>query len=54
MLPVLGREVVESKERLTILDKAGRSLVVLGPILGDEAVEGVLGHLAALSLIDRV
>src|SRR3954465_11544738 len=54
MLPVLSWKVVESKQHLAILDQAGHGFVVLGPILGDEAVEGVLGCLAVLSFVDGV
>src|SRR5947209_5503367 len=54
MLPVLSWKVVESKQHLAILGQAGHGFVVLGPILGDEAVEGVLGCLAVLSFVDGV
>src|SRR4051812_13209200 len=54
MLPVLSWKVVESKQRLAVLGQAGHGLVVLGPVLGDEAVEGVLGCLAVPSLVDGV
>src|SRR5439155_16307780 len=54
MLPVLSWKVVESKQHLAILDQAGHGFVVLGPILGDEAVEGGLGCLAVLSFVDGV
>ena len=45
VLPVLGREVIEGEQHLPVLRQAGRGLVVLGPVLGDEAVEGRLGLL---------
>ena len=51
MLPVLVGKVIESQQHLTILDQAGDSLIVLSAILGDEAVEGVLGCLAVLRLL---
>src|SRR3954454_6556809 len=54
MLPVLSWKVVESKQHLAVLGQAGQGLVVLGPVLGDEAVEGVLGCLAVPSLVDGV
>src|SRR3954453_17876145 len=51
---VLSWKVVESKQHLAILGQAGHGFVVLGPILGDEAVEGGLGCLAVLSFVDGV
>src|SRR5689334_12366217 len=54
MLPVLSWKVVESKQYLAILGQAGHGLVVFGPVLGDEAVAGVLGCLAVLSFVDGV
>ncbi len=54
VLPVLGGEVIERQQRLTILGQTGHGLVVLGAILDEEAVEGILGGLAVLGFLDRV
>ena len=51
---MLGREVVEGEQRCAVLGQARRGLVVLGPILVDETVEGGFGIGAALRLVDGV
>src|SRR3954463_8096787 len=54
VLPVLGRHRVEGEQRLPVLGQAGHSLVVLGTVLGDEAVERGLRLLPVLGLVDGV
>ncbi len=46
---VLGREVVERQQRFAILGQAGARLLVLRPVLGQEAVESSVGAPARLS-----
>ena len=54
MLPVFGRDVVESEQCCAILDQAVRRLVVLGAVFGDEAVEGFFGGFPIFGLVDGV
>ena len=43
VLPVLGREVIEGKQRMAVFAEAGDSLLVLDAIAFDEAIECSLG-----------
>ena len=51
---MLGWEVVEGKQRRTILGQAAHGPVVLRAILAGEAIEGGLGVGTALRFVDRV
>ena len=50
----LGREIVESEQRFAILDQAGGGFVVFAAVFLEASVEGLLGNLARLGLVDGV
>ena len=52
MLPMLGMDVVKGQQRLAILGQAGARLLVFRPVLGKEAIKGLLGAGTALGMID--
>ena len=52
--PVRGREVVEGEQHVTVLPQALARGRILGVVLGQEVIEGVVGILASLRLPDVV
>ncbi len=49
---MLGREVIEGGQDVAILDQAGARLFVFRPVLGSEAIEGLISACPAFGVVD--